>query len=178
MHRVALALPLLLFLLPGLPVVSQQAPGDAMADCSMHHKAMDHQAVVKSHGDHAMGFPHDKTTHHFRLLSTGGVIEVTADQATDKMNTEAIRSHLHHLAAMFTNGDFSTPAFIHDMVPPGATTMKLLKGSIKYRYEEIPAGGRLKMESGDPVGLAAIHDFLRYQVTEHQTGDSLQIAKR
>ena len=46
------------------------------------------------------------------------------------------RSHLSHIAQMFANGDFSTPMFTHDGVPPGATTMKLMKSAIHYTYEE------------------------------------------
>jgi len=29
--------------------------------------AQDHQGMVDGHGDHLMGFSHDKTTHHFEL---------------------------------------------------------------------------------------------------------------
>jgi hypothetical protein len=53
--------------------------------------------------------------------------------------------------------------------------MKLLKADIHYRYEEIPAGGKVRIESKDPVALAAIHDFLRFQITEHGTGDSIEL---
>jgi hypothetical protein len=76
---------------------------------------------------------------------------------------------------MFGNGDFSTPLFIHDGAPPGVTTMKLLKAKIRYKYEEISSGGRVLIESGDPAALAAIHDFLRFQISEHQTGDSVVV---
>ena len=65
-----------------------------------------------------MGFPHDKTTHHFRMLSDGGSIEVTANDLSDKTNRTAIRYHMTHIASAFTNGDFSTPMFIHDGIPP------------------------------------------------------------
>lgn len=79
---------------------------------------------------------------------------------------------------MFGNGDFSTPMFVHDSVPPDVTKMKLMKSAIRYTYEEIPSGGRVKIKADDPVAIAAIHDFLRFQITEHQTGDSLQVATR
>jgi hypothetical protein len=75
---------------------------------------------------------------------------------------------------MFGNGDFSTPMFAHDGVPPGVTTMKLMKSAIHYTYQEIPSGGRVRIESEDPIAVAAIHDFLRSQITDHQTGDSLK----
>jgi len=162
-------------LLFALPVFAQDHPQqDDMKDCPMYSQPASHEAVVQNHGDQAMGFPHDKTTHHFRILSDGGSIEVTANNPNDIANTTAIRSHLTHIAGMFNNGDFSTPMFIHDGLPPGVTTMKLVKSAIRYSYEEIPAGGRVRIKSDDPVAVAAIHDFLRFQITEHRTGDNAE----
>jgi TusA-related sulfurtransferase len=109
------------------------------------------------------------------MAPDGGAIEVTANDPQDKTNTEAIRSHLSHIAVMFGNGDFSTPMFVHDSVPPGVTTMKIVKATIRYKYEDISSGGRVRIESSDPVALAAIHDFLRFQISDHQTGDSLVV---
>lgn len=166
-------------LLLALPAFAQDTKQDDMKDCPMHAQgAQSHQAVVESHGDQAMGFPHDRTTHHFRMSADGGAIEVTVNDPTDKANTQAIRSHLSHIAMMFSHGDFSTPMFIHDGVPPGVTTMKLMKSAIHYTYEEMPTGGRVAIKSDDPVAVAAIHDFLRFQIKEHQTGDSLEVATR
>lgn len=162
-------------LLFAMPVLGQQAKQDDMKDCPMHaqHVAHSHQAVVESNGDQVMGFPHDQTTHHFRMAADGGVIEVSANDSRDNANAAAIRSHLKQIAVMFSNGDFSAPMFIHDGVPPGTTTMKLMSTIIHYKYEETPSGGRVNIETKDPVAVAAIHDFLRFQITEHETGDAL-----
>jgi hypothetical protein len=157
------------------PVIAQDTKrDDAMKNCPMHDRHQSHHSVVVSHGDQAMGFPHDKTTHHFRLTDDVGAIEVTVNHPEDKTNTEAIRSHMSHIAVMFGSGDFSTPMFIHDGVPPGVTTMKLMKGAIRYSYEEMPSGGKVRLHSADAIAVAAIHDFIRFQITEHQTGDSLE----
>jgi len=175
MNRLILSL-----LLLALPAFTQDTKQDDMKDCPMHaqHSAQSHQAVVESNGDQAMGFPHDKTTHHFHVMADGGAIEVTVNDPGDKANAAAIHSHLSHIAMMFGNGDFSTPMFIHDGVPPGVTTMKLLKSAIHYTYEEMPTGGKVRMKSDDQVAVAAIQDFLRFQIKEHKTGDSLEIATR
>jgi len=176
MNRFAIVLSLSLF---ALPVLAQGAkPDDSMKDCPMHDQHAAHRAVVEGHGDQAMGFPHDKTTHHFRMMGDGGTIEVTANDTKDKINTRAIRSHLTHIAMMFGAGDFSAPMFVHDGVPPGVTTMKLMKSAIHYTYEKTPAGGIIRVKSDDPIAVAAIHDFLRFQITEHQTGDTLEIAQK
>lgn len=179
MNRLAIALSLSLL---ASPLLSQEAKlDDSMKDCPMHaqHTAQQaHHATVQSHGDQAMGFPHDKTTHHFRMTSDGGAIEVTANDPNDKPNAAAIRSHLSHITMMFGNADFSVPMFVHDGVPPGVTTMKLMKAAIHYTYEEMPLGGRIRIKSDDPIAVAAIHDFLRFQITEHQTGDTLDAAEK
>ena len=170
-------LSMLLLSMLGTAASAQNTSNDeAMQSCPMHkrHAAeTSHHATVEKLGDQAMGFPHDKTTHHFRIAAVGGAIEVTANNPNDQSNTEAIRSHLSHIAIMFRNGDFSTPMFVHDGVPPGITTMKILKTAIRFKFEEIPAGGRVRIESSDPVALAAIHDFLRFQISDHNTGDDL-----
>ncbi len=69
-----------LFLFCGLRLVAQD-----MQSCPMHKEHMkaasQHQADVEKHGDEAMGFVYDGTTHHFRLAPDGGAIEVTVNDA-------------------------------------------------------------------------------------------------
>lgn len=153
------------------------AKDDAMQSCPMHeqHNQDAHHAMVEKNGDGAMGFAHDKTTHHFRLTREGGAIEVTANDSNDKTSTAAIRLHLSHIAARFSDGDFSTPMFVHDNIPPGVTTMKILKGNVHYQYEEIASGARVRIATSDPIAVAAIHDFLRFQIADHQAGDNLEV---
>jgi hypothetical protein len=100
---------------------------------------------------------------------------VTANDAKDTASIDAIRQHLRHIALMFAGGDFTTPMFVHDTVPPGVTTMKLLKGKIRFSYQSIDAGGLVNIEASDPIALAAIHDFLHFQIANHATGDPLEI---
>lgn len=95
-----------------------QLAAQDMQSCPMHKEHMkeasQHQADVEKHGDEAMGFPHGKTTHHFRLYSDGGAIQVTVNDSKDSQNMQAIRSHLAHIASMFSNGEFSIPMFVHE----------------------------------------------------------------
>lgn len=133
-----------------------------------------HQQGVNARGDHGMGFSHEKTKHHFRLTAEGGAIEVTANDLNDAASIELIRSHLTHIAKMFNDGDFSTPMFIHGEVPPGVPTMKSLKGAIIYTFESIDLGGRVRIATADAAAIESIHDFLRYQIKDHQTGDSTE----
>jgi len=156
-----------------------QLSAQDMQSCPLHKEHMkeaaQHQADVEKHGDEAMGFPHDKTTHHFRLYSDGGAIEVTVNDAKDSQNILAIRSHLTHIATMFSNGEFSIPMFVHDRVPPGVPVMKEKRAEISYGFEELPTGGIVRIKARNPDALKAVHDFLRFQIEDHHTGDTTEI---
>jgi hypothetical protein len=156
-----------------------QLAAQDMQSCPMHKEHMkeaaQHQADVEQHGDEAMGFPHDKTSHHFRLYSDGGAIEVTVNDTKDSQNLQAIRSHLKHIVTMFSNGEFSLPMFIHDQMPPGAPVMKEKRAEISYTFDELPAGGRVRIKTANRDALNAVHEFLRFQIVDHHTGDTTDI---
>jgi hypothetical protein len=130
---------------------------------------------MNERGDHVMGFDHAKTTHHFRLLSDGGSIEVAANSPQDTESRDQIRMHLVHIVKMFAGGNFNAPMLIHDQIPPGVPTMQKLKGDIQYRFEETEQGGRIRIATSSPEALQAIYEFLRFQIKEHKTGDSLDV---
>src|SRR5262249_40841552 len=135
-----------------------------LATCN-HHRTFNFQP--STFNQHGMGFDKDKATHHFRLMSKGGAIEVQANDAGDTATRDEIRTHLNHIAEAFKAGDFSIPMFVHDETPPGVETMKQLKLDITYKYEETDRGGRVTISTTDPRALDAIHSFLRYQIREH-----------
>jgi hypothetical protein len=157
-----------LSLLWGMQLAAQD-----MQSCPMRkeHMKVQHQADVEKHGDEAMGFPHDVTTHRFRLSPDGGAIEVVVNDSKDTQNVQAIRSHLTHIVMMFSNGDFSIPMFVHSQTPPGVTEMKEKRTAIVYSFEELPDGGKVRIKTSDRNALNAIHDFLTFQIEDHHTGD-------
>jgi hypothetical protein len=160
-----------------LALVLSTATGVRLAQ--LEHSQSEHQhnhhAEVDKRGDMAMGFSHEKSTHHFRVKTNGGAIEVTANDAADETTIKQIRSHLGHIAKMFAEGNFSAPMFIHDRTPPGVETMKRLKSEIKYEYSDLPAGGRVTISTANSEAVASIHEFLRFQISDHRTGDTTEI---
>ena len=155
----------------------------SMEECPLHaqHQAEAAKAklaAVNKRGAHAMGFSQTKTAHHFRLADDGGAIEVTANRAKDLRSRTQIRQHLQHIAQAFAAGDFSKPQHTHAQVPPGVAAMTERKAEIQYRYEPLPRGGRVRLTSTNPDALKAIHEFLRFQIEDHQTGDPLALGAR
>jgi hypothetical protein len=162
--------------------------GDGMnhADCPVMHdkssgemKGHDaHSDGVEARGAMTMGFSQTATTHHFTLTRDGGAIQVEVNDAKDAENRDAVRRHLAHIARLFAEGDFNTPMLVHERVPPGVPVMQRLKSEIRYDYEETNAGARVRITTKSAEALAAVHDFLRFQITDHRTGDSLEVNNR
>lgn len=136
-----------------------------------------HQAV-KERGAHVMGFDQDKTVHHFRLHPDGGAVDISVKDRGDAVNRDAIRSHLPHIAQMFAEGNFEAPMLIHETNVPGTEQMAALKSRIRFAYVETPQGGRLDIFTRDPAALKAVHDFMRFQIADHKTGDPATVTKR
>jgi hypothetical protein len=132
------------------------------------------QDEMNKRGDRVMGFDHTKTKHHFGLRHDGGAIEVAANDEQDTVSRDEIRKHLSHIAIMFAEGNFNAPILIHDQNPPGVAVMLRLKNEIEYKFEKTKLGARVRISTKNPEALQAIHDFLRFQIKEHKTGDSLE----
>jgi hypothetical protein len=148
-----------------------------MTACPSNHNmnGMSHTDGVNERGDKVMGFDHKKTTHRFRLLAEGGAIEVNANDAADTASRDQIREHLRHIADMFADGNFNAPMLIHGQTPAGVPTMQNLKSEIKYQFEETEKGGRVRISTSNAQAVTAIHDFLRFQINDHKTGDSTEV---
>jgi hypothetical protein len=140
--------------------------------------ALTQTSQMNHRGAQVMGFDQDKTAHHFYLYADGGAIDVSVKDATDKTNVDAIRAHLPHIVAMFAQGNFEAPMLVHGTEVPGTPEMKKVRETITWKYEESAKGGRVTIHTTDPDALKAVHAFLRYQITDHKTGDSLNVTKR
>jgi hypothetical protein len=139
----------------------------------------DHHRAMYDRGAMVMGFDQEKTVHHFRLYQDGGTIDIAVKDTSDAKNLGAIRAHLPHIASMFGAGNFGAPMLVHDSAAvPGTDILKERKGAIRYEYVETPDGGRVDIRTTDPAALAALHDFLRYQIADHRTQDPLKITTR
>ena len=133
--------------------------------------SQDHQAIVNEHGDRVMGFSHEKTTHHFVLNYDGGVIDVRANDVKDIQTRDDIRKHIHHISEMFADGNFNAPMLVHSATVPGTATMVRLKDQLHWELQETPRGARLIVTADNKAALDAVHEFLRFQIEDHSTGD-------
>jgi len=140
-----------------------------------HLAPMADEAALKKRGAAAMGFDQAATTHHFRLTADGGAIEVTANDQSDDVGIAQIRAHLQEIAGDFARGSFDKPFATHGETPPGVPTLHTRASRIGYAYGDRPGGGRVVIATRDRRARNAVHEFLRYQIREHATGDSTAV---
>ena len=138
------------------------------------HLAQIDKEAAKKRGAAAMGFDQDKAVHHFLLTESGGTIQVEVTDTRDRATRDAIGRHLLEISHEFARGVFDKPLATHAEVPPGVPTMQRLNQSITFAFQETDRGARVLIETSNADAIAAIHDFLRYQIREHATGDPLR----
>ena len=172
--HLAIALSLIAVSAVSVFIFAQQKRTDDAASCpmmkSMANMSHDDCPIMKN-GEKEMGFSQAATTHHFIIAKDGGSIRITANDANDAVNRDKIREHLKMIAQQFKNGIFTTPFAIHGQVPPGVPEMDKLKAEIIYGYAETESGAEVRIITANAEALKAIHEFLRFQITEHKTGD-------
>ncbi len=137
---------------------------------SKQESPAEHHCQMMKHGEMVMGFSQVKTTHHFQLSASGGSIEVQTNESSDTVSREHIRRHLQEISKAFAAGDFSSPMLTHGKVPPGVPDMQRLKADLSYSYVETDRGGKVLITAPNPEAVKAVHEFLRFQIEEHQTG--------
>ena len=154
---------LLILLLSGCSFVTQAEPANA--------QRLDE---VTDRGAHVMPFGLDKTMHYFAKTPIGGVQQVVTKSASDDEQIALIRKHLANLAERFTAGDFTGPQSIHGKDMPGTQAMAANAQRVKFEYQDLPTGGEIKFVSAEPDMIAAIHQFMDAQLSDHarhaQTG--------
>jgi hypothetical protein len=159
-------------------LVSAQHPAMPAGMTHEEHRAqMDKNRELKKRGAAVMGFDQETTAHHFRLSASGGSIEVLANDDDDTAGRDHIRTHLKDIATEFARGDFAKPFATHGEVPPGVKTMRSRKSALVFGYEDLPRGGAVRITTKDAKARDAVHEFLRYQIREHATGDPLTVVE-
>jgi hypothetical protein len=124
-------------------------------------------AQVQHRGHAAMGVDQYTSTHRFEPLPDGGRITLMRD-GVDPAGVAQIRAHMTQIAASFGRGDFSVPGFVHDRAVPGTDVMKARRSRIHYTTDTVPNCGSLRLSSTDSVAIAAIHQFLAFQRSDHR----------
>jgi len=124
-------------------------------------------ADMQERGRMVMGVDQYTSAHVFEDLPDGGRIVLDREGAADTSGVATIRLHLRDIAASFRAGDFTKPFQVHAQVVPGTAVMSAHRAAITYDAIDGPRGGEVRIRSGDPAAVAAIHEFLAFQRSGH-----------
>jgi hypothetical protein len=129
-------------------------------------------AEVQARGREAMGVDQYTSTHVFQPLPDGGRVTLQRD-TEDPAGREQILAHMGEIARKFASGDFRVPGFVHAREVPGTRVMAARRAEISYAVESLPRGGALRLRTSDSAAVAAIHEFLAFQRSDHRAGAAM-----
>ncbi len=125
-------------------------------------------AKVQERGAQVMGVDQYTSRHVFESLPDGGRIELQRE-VDDSAGASQIRRHLAEVAGQFARGEFTAPFLVHGQEVPGTRVMAAKRGRIRYRVASLPRGGEIRIRTSDPDAVAAVHEFLAFQRSDHRT---------
>jgi hypothetical protein len=125
-------------------------------------------AAVQERGQAVMGVDQYTSTHVFEDLPDGGRIVLDRGDGTDTAGIATVRAHMRQIAGDFRDGDFTKPFAVHAMEVPGTRVMAARHEKISYEVVDRPHGAEVRIRTGDPEAVAAVHEFLAFQRSDHR----------
>lgn len=129
------------------------------------------RAEILSRNSQLLGFDLTKTNQHFYLYKNGGAIDISAKNVDDVGSIAAVRRYLEKQEKLFAKGDIELQKQVYTQLPQSLLTMRKLKDEISFSYTATDEGGALRMFTINKDARQAIHDYLKSQIVDNQTGD-------
>lgn len=125
-------------------------------------------AAVQARGESVMGVNQYTSQHVFEGLPDGGWIILERSDTTDSAGIATIRAHIDTIVSDFRTGNFNKPFQVHAQVVPGTAVMAARASEIEYQAVTRPGGAAVRITTTDPTALAAVHEFLAFQRSDHR----------
>jgi hypothetical protein len=124
--------------------------------------------AMQARGRIVMGVDQYTSVHVFEDLSDGGRVELQR-AVDDSAGVNQIRRHFQEIAESIRRGDFRAPGLVHATTVPGVDVIMARREALRVVLRDLPRGGEMRLISGDPEVIKAIHEFLAFQRTDHRT---------
>ena len=131
-----------------------------------HTEREGRQQEVAMRGEHVMPFDLDRSTHVFEKSIEGGKQTIVSDD-NDPDQIVLIQHHLAEIAAAFSRGDFSGPAFIHGSEMAGLQMLADHYEQLTIEYASLAKGGMITYTTNNDSVKEALHIWFDAQVTDH-----------
>lgn len=144
----------------------------ALASAQSAAAAPDPFQEMNARFSHVLGVSVDKVKLHFYLVKNGGVVDLTARDPSDSITISAIQKYLQNQKDLWEKGKENAVTDVHEKAPESAATMRRLRNEITFYMAKTDNGGDLRMFSINDQARLAIQDYMKFEITEHKTGDS------
>ena len=125
-------------------------------------------AEVQRRGATVMGVDQYTSKHVFEDLPDGGRIVLDRDDPADTASIRTIRAHMRDIETSFTSGNFAASGLVHAREVPGTRVLAERRSAITYSAIDRPSGGEVRIRTSDPTAIAAVHEFLAFQRSDHR----------
>jgi hypothetical protein len=86
--------------------------------------------------------------------------------------------HVMFVTRQHGAADHAPAGPVSSIFVPGTATLARLKSAVKYTATTTDPGARIEIVTTNPQAVQAVHEFLRFQITELRTGDLDAIVRR
>jgi hypothetical protein len=122
-----------------------------------------------------------RVVHHFYLYPDGGMMTLTVGDPSDAETRKAVRAYVQRVSQLMVLGDLVR---LRDQFGEGVPGLERIaearrrKATITVRSSAPDEGSQIIFTTADPAALQGVHDFLRFQITDLNTGDSHEVRDR
>ena len=122
-----------------------------------------------------------RVVHHVYLYPDGGMMTLTVSDPSDAETRKAVRAFVQRVSQLMVMGDLTRLREQFGDAVPGLDRIaeaRRRKATITVRSSTPDEGSQIVFSTMDPVVLQALHEFLRFQITDLNTGDSPELRER
>ena len=122
-----------------------------------------------------------RVVHHFYLYTDGGLMTLAVSDPSDAETRKAVRACVQRVSQLMVMGDLAKLREQFGENVPGLDRIveaRARKATITVRSSTPDEGSQIILTTADPIALQALHDFLRFQIADLNTGDSPEVRDR
>ena len=122
-----------------------------------------------------------RVVHHFYLYPDGGMMTLTVSDPSDAETRKAVRAFVQRVSQLMVMGDLARLREQFGDAVPGLDRIaeaRRRKATITVHSSTPGEGSQIVFSAMDPEALQGLHEFLRFQITDLNTGDSPEVRER
>ena len=122
-----------------------------------------------------------RVVHHFYLYPDGGIMTLAVADPSDTETRKAVRAYVQRVSQLMVGGNLARLREQFGEGVPGLDRIaeaRARKATLTVRSSAPDEGSHIIFTTADPQVLQGLHEFLRFQINDLNTGDSPDVRER